>query len=366
MNNFLNKKLKFENCLYILYCLIGIIYGIITLFSNKLDGIRIFSSNTLGLVLLIISSALLLTEIILLTIYKNQKIKRILYIITMIIVSLVIIDLLILGIVRSFILASTLNKAEAALEGLNIRIAYICIKNYKSILMGVWTTIWLSLAGTVIGLILGLLFITLRTLEITPKDNEFIAFFKKIGRGFVKIYVTVFRGTPMMVQAIIIYYFLPGILANLIGIEQEILNNILSVGVAGLITVSLNTTAYLTEVLRGGIEALNKGQMEAARSLGMTRTQAMIHVILPQGIKNSLPAICNEFIINIKDTSVLSVISVMDLFFAIDFINGRSGNQDAIFIAAIIYLCLTYGISKLLGLVEKKMNLISKPLPSSN
>ena len=211
----------------------------------------------------------------------------------MIVVSLVIIDFLILGIVRSFVLASTLNKAEASLEALNVRIAYICIKNYKSILMGVWTTIWLSLAGTVIGLILGLLFITLRTLEITPKDNEFTAFFKKIGRGFVKIYVTVFRGTPMMVQAIIIYYFLPVILSNIIGIEQEILNNILSVGVAGLITVSLNTTAYLTEVLRGGIESLNKGQMEAARSLGMTRTQAMVHIILPQGIKNSLPALSN-------------------------------------------------------------------------
>lgn len=366
MSNFLNKKLKFENSLYILYCLIGVIYGIITMFSDKLDGIRIFSSNTLGLILLIISGGLLIAEVVLLTIYKNQKVKRILYILSIVIILFVIIDFLVLGIVRSFILASSLSKAEAALEGLNIRIAYICIKNYESILMGVWTTIWLSLAGTVIGLILGLLFITLRTLEITPKDNEFIAFLKKIGMGFVKIYVTVFRGTPMMVQAIIIYYFLPGILANLLKIEQEILNQILSVGVAGLITVSLNTTAYLTEVLRGGIEALNKGQMEAARSLGMTRTQAMVHVILPQGIKNSLPAICNEFIINIKDTSVLSVISVMDLFFAIDFINGRSGNQDAIFIAAIIYLCLTYGISKLLGLVEKKMNLISKPLPSSN
>ena len=169
-----------------------------------------------------------------------------------------------------------------------------------------------------------------------------------------------------MVQAIIIYYFLPGILAKLFNVDQQILNNILSVGVAGLITVSLNTTAYLTEVLRGGIESLNKGQMEAARSLGMSRAKAMFYVILPQGIKNSLPAICNEFIINIKDTSVLSVISVMDLFFIVDMINGKNSNSDAIFIAAIIYLCLTYGISKLLGILEKRMNLVSKPLPSSN
>jgi len=169
-----------------------------------------------------------------------------------------------------------------------------------------------------------------------------------------------------MVQAIIIYYFLPGILSELLGINQNTINGFLTVGIAGLITVSLNTTAYLTEVLRGGIESLNKGQMEAARSLGMTRTQAMFNVIFPQGIKNSLPSICNEFIINIKDTSVLSVISVMDLFFIINSINGKYANQDGIFVAAIIYLALTFSISKILGMIEKKMNLVSKPLPSCN
>lgn len=366
MNRFLNKKSRFENSLYILFCLIGLGYGLITNFSSDLSGIRIISSNTLGLVLAIISGLLLVVEIILLISIRNQKLKRGLYLVTILIALVVLVDVLVLGVVRSFVVAASLSKAEAATRGLNIRLAYICLKNYSSILMGVWTTIWLSLAGTLIGLILGLLFITLRTLEVTSKDNEFVAFLKKIGCGFVKIYVTVFRGTPMMVQAIIVYYFLPGILANLLNIEQQILNNILSVGVAGLITVSLNTTAYLTEVLRGGIESLNKGQMEAARSLGMSRTKAMLYVILPQGIKNSLPAICNEFIINIKDTSVLSVIAVMDLFFIVDMINGKNANSDAIFIAAIIYLCLTYGISKLLGLLEKRMNLVSKPLPSSN
>ena len=96
------------------------------------------------------------------------------------------------------------------------------------------------------------------------------------------------------------------------------------------------------------------------------RKNAMMKIILPQAIKNSLPSICNEFIINIKDTSVLSVIAVMDLFFVIDTINGRYANNDGVFIAAIIYLCLTFGISKLLGLIEKKMNLVSKPLPSCN
>ncbi len=364
--NFFNKKGRFENSLLILFSLIGLGYGLIIGFTDNLTGIRILFNNGLGYALSAVSVIIIILEILFLTVFKNQKLKRVLYLISIIVISLVVLDFLVLGVVRSFIIASALTKAEAATKGLHIRLAFICLKNYKSILMGVWTTIWLSLAGTVIGLILGLIFICLRTLEVTSRDNELVAFLKKIGCGFVKIYVTVFRGTPMMVQAIIIYYFLPGILANILNTDQQIINNILSVGVAGLITVSLNTTAYLTEVLRGGIESLNKGQMEAARSLGMSRTKAMFYVILPQGIKNSLPAICNEFIINIKDTSVLSVISVMDLFFIIDMINGKNSNSDAIFIAAIIYLCLTYGISKLLGLLEKRMNLVSKPLPSSN
>lgn len=363
---FYTRKGKFENCFFYLFAIISLIYGIITATSTSLDGIRIFNTNITSYLLISISIILLILETVFITVYKNQLLKRIFYSISIVIFCLVVADIFIFGMIRNFITASNLTKRPSTLDPLGVRLAYICIKNYSSILKGVWTTLWLSMAGTVVGLILGLLFITLRTLEVTPKDNEFIAFLKKTSSLFVQTYVTVFRGTPMMVQAIIIYYFLPGILAGIFGIDQVILNQILSVGISGFITVTLNTTAYLTEVLRGGIEALNKGQMEAARSLGMTRAQAMIHIILPQGIKNSLPSICNEFIINIKDTSVLSVISVMDLFFVIDSINGKNASNDAIFIAAIIYLCLTFGISKLLGLLEKKMNLVSKPLPSSN
>ncbi len=363
---FFTNKGKYENCFFYLYAFISLIYGIFIATSNNLNGIRIFSSNTIGYVLISISVILIISETIFITSYKKQIAKRVCYSIAILLFCLVVADILLLGIIRSFITASNLTKRPTTNDPLNIRLAYICLKNYNSILKGIWTTLWLSMAGTIVGLILGLLFITLRTLEVTPKDNEFFAFLKKCANIFVQTYVTIFRGTPMMVQAIIIYYFLPGILSEIFGIEQMILNEILSVGVAGFITVSLNTTAYLTEVLRGGIESLNKGQMEAARSLGMTRSQAMLHIILPQGIKNSLPAICNEFIINIKDTSVLSVISVLDLFFVIDTINGKNASNDAIFIAAIIYLCLTFSISKLLGLLEKKMNLVAKPLPSSN
>ncbi len=353
MKTFFNKHGRFENILTFLFALMGLVYGIIKL-------------NWLGISLLIITSFIILIKVVLMIVSKNNILNRILYLISLLIICILLIDFVILGIIESFVIASTLTKAEASLRGLNIRLAYICIKNYKSILMGVFTTVWLSLAGTVIGLILGLIFISFRTLEVSSRDNEIIAFLKIVASGFVKIYVTIFRGTPMMVQAIIIYYFLPGILSNIFNVDQQIMNDFLSVGVAGLITVSLNTTAYLTEVLRAGVESLNNGQMEAARSLGMSRFKAMFYVVLPQGIKNSLPSICNEFIINIKDTSVLSVISVMDLFFIIDMINGKSSNSDAIFIAAIIYLCLTLGISKFLGFIEKRMNLVAKPIPSSN
>lgn len=365
MKSFFTKEIKYENCLTVLYNIISIIYFICILNSKRLSGIRIFHNNILNLVILIICIILLVSKIILIFLKRNN-LERWIYYVSLSLLLIIIIDCIFLGIIRNFIVASNLEKRPTTLDSLGIRISYIIINNYKNILSGIWTTIWLSFSGTVVGLMIAIIFISLKTLEIEVKDNELISFFKKIAQGFVDTYVTIFRGTPMMVQAIIIYYFLPGILASIFNVDQQVLNNILSVGVAGFITVTLNTTAYLTEVLRGGIESIDKGQMEAARSLGMTRTKAMINVILPQGIKHSLPSICNEFIINIKDTSVLSVISVMDLFFIINSINKKNASQDGIFIAAIIYLLLTLGISKILRIIEKKMNLVSTPLPSCN
>ena len=374
LRKIINKVKKIENfryinALYIIFALFCIIAGFFLSSKPVLEGIRIFSNTTSILFLNICALVLLIVDILIVILDKKNrfiKVKIVCFYIMLLLFCLLVFDLIVLGIGRSFIEALNLGRAPTSADNLGLRLSYYVIKYYKLILQGIFTTLWLSLLGTVIGFVIALVFVYFKTLEINDNDSEFVASLKKCLITFVNIYVTVFRGTPMMVQAIIIYYFLPGILSGIFNVDQNILNQILSVGVAGFITVSLNTTAYLTEVLRGGIEALSKGQMEAARSLGMTRAQAMIHIILPQGIKNSLPAICNEFIINIKDTSVLSVISVMDLFFVIDAINGKNASNDAIFIAAIIYLCLTFGISKLLGLLEKKMNLVSKPLPSSN
>lgn len=369
MKEFLFKKRRFENVLLIINLLLGLLYSLYSLIFHNLNNFRLLNSKVFSYMILVISLILLVFEILSLTTFKKKdlsKIKRIVYFSSYVFLLIVFIDVMVLTIYHSFIYASSLNQRPDNTFSLHVRLSYIILKYYKDILLGIWTTIWLSLAGTIVGLIIALIFIALRTLEVKENDSEFVAFLKKIGIGFVKFYVTIFRGTPMMVQAMIIFYIMPVLISTMFNIDIDVVNNILSIELAAFITVTLNTTAYLTEVLRGGIESLNKGQMEAARSLGMSRTKAMLFVVLPQAIKNSLPSICNEFIINIKDTSVLNVIQVMDLFYIIGYINGKTFSNDGIYIAAIIYLCLTLGISKLLGKLEKKMNLVNKPLPSSN
>lgn len=357
-------KYKYQTPLYYLGCLISILFSISNFTNqntiNKIYGIIIFIVVLIALVYKIVIDIVNCQN-------NHLKIERILYFIIIGCSLIYLFDFLIIGLIKTIIIASNLKTRPTSLDyHLGIRLCYIAIKEYKQILMGVWTTIWLSLLGTVIGLVLGLIFSIIVTMEEKKNENETITFLKKIAKGFVKIYVTIFRGTPMIVQAMIIFYFMPPLLADLFKINQDIINRIFTVNVAGLVTVSLNTTAYLTEVIRGGISSINIGQMEGARSLGMNRRKAMIFIVLPQAIKNSLPSICNEFIINIKDTSVLSVIQVIDLYRAIEIIQGNMSTSDPIFIAAIIYLFLTLSISKILGLIEKKMNIEVKELPSSN
>lgn len=218
---------------------------------------------------------------------------------------------------------------------------------------GIRETIFLSLTGTVMGLILAIPLSFLITLKISERDNLFIKVLKKIGFVFSKTYVTIFRGTPMIVQAMIIFY----------GIRSFIEFDPLE---AGLITVTLNTTAYLTEVLRGGIESIHQGQFEGAYSLGLSKWKTMIYVIYPQAIKNSMAAIGNEFIINIKDTSVLNVISVVDIYKVASDAKARYLSFPPFLIAALIYLFLTFIMTRILKKVEKRFEVPVKELPSSN
>ncbi|MCD4826851.1 MAG: amino acid ABC transporter permease [Acholeplasmataceae bacterium] len=216
---------------------------------------------------------------------------------------------------------------------------------------GIFYTLLLSIVGTLGGFILSLLLTVIRTEEIdSRRDHLFQKITKKIGHMFSNIYITVFRGTPMIVQAMIFYY----------GISRFRLSWWTPL-VAGLTVVTLNTTAYIAEVIRSGINGIDKGQMEAARSLGFSRRKAMFLIVLPQAIKNSLPAIGNEFIVNLKDTAVLSVIGVTELFRATQLATAPNyRTTEGFFIAALMYLTLTYITSKVVHYLEHRKPSIKK------
>jgi len=201
---------------------------------------------------------------------------------------------------------------------------------------GTFMTLLIATVSTFLGILLGLLMAIFRHSS-------------KIGKYLVLIYVTVIRGTPMMVQAVLIFY---GTAIAFRGFQWSNIpyGNI----VAGLIIVTINTGAYMAETIRSGIQALDEGQFEAAKSLGFTRWQTMIHIILPQAVRNVLPALGNEFIVNIKDSSVLNVISVSELFFMSSSVSGATYQFFQTFtITALIYLVLTTVFSLLLSYVER-------------
>lgn len=225
------------------------------------------------------------------------------------------------------------------------RIGNIIKTYYLSILKGVGYTILVAIVGTIVGLFIGLLIGMYRTLD-TPK-NKALAVLKKIGDVILSIYIEVFRGTPMMVQAMVIFW------------GFALINNgsTMNVTLAGLIIVSINTGAYMAEIVRGGIISIDKGQFEGAQAIGMTHSQTMWNIVLPQVLRNIMPSVANEFVINIKDTSVLNVIGFTELFFY-----GKSIalNTYAIFetylVVAAIYFVLTFTITRILRLIEKKMD----------
>ena len=226
--------------------------------------------------------------------------------------------------------------------------------NWPALLRGVGYTILISMVGTVAGLIIGLLIGVFRTSPVAEKGPR--KFFHLLFEKLLAIYIEVFRGTPMMVQAMVIYYGL----AQFAGID---LNRI----IAALIIVSINTGAYMAEIVRGGIFSVDKGQFEAAEAIGMTHGQTMSKIVMPQVIRNILPVTGNEFVINIKDTSVLSVISVSELFFQGKTIAGQTLQiYPTYFIISLIYLFLTFSITRLLRSVEKRMDGKSNYIPYAN
>ena len=214
---------------------------------------------------------------------------------------------------------------------------------------GIVNTLVLALVATVIGCIIGFVCGILQTIPCAKTDNSVKKAFLAVIRALVRIYVEVFRGTPMVLQAVFIYYGLPYFTNNAYRFEN--------VWMAAILVVSINTGAYMAESVRGGIISIDPGQTEGAKALGMTHVQTMLNVILPQAARNILPQIGNNFIINVKDTSVMFIISFTD-FFSVH--RAAVGATYLYFPSATIemlgYLCMTLIASFLLRWLERKID----------
>ena len=220
---------------------------------------------------------------------------------------------------------------------------YLLVVYWPLFYNGIKFTLLIAVSGTLAGLIIGLIVGGVRATKINPTDLTIIKLTKKVLHLISAVYIETFRGTPMMVQAVFIYYSLKPVLQW-------------SPLVCGIFVVSINTGAYMAEIIRAGIQSVPSGQSEAAFSLGMTPGQAMFNIILPQAIRNAFPAIGNEFVVNIKDSSVLNVISVTEIFFQAKSIGGTFYKYtESYFVAAGVYLVLTLSITWILGRVEKRL-----------
>ena len=216
--------------------------------------------------------------------------------------------------------------------------------NWPQFLRGAGLTLLISITGTIAGLIIGLLIGVYRTAP-TAK-NKVLAMLQTLFSWFLNIYIEIFRGTPMIVQSMVIYYGT----AQAFGVSIDRT-------IAAIFIVSINTGAYMSEIVRGGIFAVDKGQFEAATALGMTHNQTMRKVVLPQVVRNILPATGNEFVINIKDTSVLNVISVVELYFSGNTIATQTYQYFQTFtIIAVIYFVLTFTVTRILRYVERRFD----------
>lgn len=216
--------------------------------------------------------------------------------------------------------------------------------NWPMFLRGAGVTLWISVVGTILGTIIGLIVGVVRTIPVPEKGIKKPIL--KVVNGLLSAYIEFFRGTPMIVQAMVIYY--GSALAFEINVDRI---------AAALFIVSINTGAYMSEIVRGGIISIDKGQFEAAQAIGMNHFQTMINVVLPQVVRNILPATGNEFVINIKDTSVLNVISVSELFFQSKTVAGNNFRYfETFFITCILYFVMTFVITRILRYIEVKMD----------
>lgn len=213
--------------------------------------------------------------------------------------------------------------------------ALIPNQRYLSYINGLKVTLLISFFAIIIGILIGVLVAVLKVASVNF-NMRWLA-------TLCNIYVNVIRGTPLMVQLLIIY--------NLIFTSRDS-NEI----VIGAVCFGINSGAYVAEIIRAGIESVDKGQMEAGRSLGLSYVQTMVKIILPQAVRNILPALGNEFVTLIKETSVASIIAITDLTKAAQYIGSRTWDiLPPLLIAALCYLVIVMGLSKLLTIFERRL-----------
>ncbi len=210
-------------------------------------------------------------------------------------------------------------------------------QRYEYVLEGLKNTIIMALFATLIGIALGIIIAIIR--DNYEKNKKL-----PILNGICNIYVSVIRGTPALLQLMIIYYVV---------FKSIDINGVL----VGIIAFGLNSAAYVSEIIKAGINSINKGQMEASRALGFNYSQSMKYIIMPQAIKNILPALGNEFITLLKETSVAGYIGIIELTKSSDIIASRTYDYFfPLIMVAIIYLIMTLGLSKLVKAMERKLS----------
>ena len=207
-------------------------------------------------------------------------------------------------------------------------------KYFPMDLEGLWGTLWLSAVTVVLGTVLGMFVALLRMGKI------------KVFKWIADAYIEVLRGTPTLLQLYFFWIGLPKLL--------PFLN--LSDTMCILVAMTVNASAYISEIIRAGINAVDRGQWEAARSIGLSEVHVMTHVILPQAVKNILPALCNEFISTIKGTSLASVFFVGELMTSYKTVASATFLQmQSLLIAGVIYFTITFTLSKLLKILERRL-----------
>lgn len=222
---------------------------------------------------------------------------------------------------------------------------YFIASEYKDLFItGTIVTLIIAVAGTIIGFILGFIIGIAEDANITPNDPLPKKLVMGLIKGICKVYVEVFRDTPMIVQAMIVY-----LVIRQLGFEIDPIS-------AGILVTVLNTGAYMAETVRAGIKSIDIGQREGALAMGMSPISAMVHIVLPQAFKNIVPEMANTFLTNLKMTSVLNVIGVKELFLQAKTAGGTYYRYlESYLVIAIIYFVLCFAFNKIFNLIEKKM-----------